>query len=116
MIVTRAKAETREQMPAFLAKFQAFGDMDHQSYYREVRAKGYTHFVEVSPRRVTVGDLTDEYRILNAIIFFKGEPPAVEALKAGVFEGSVEVEERLKFYSNMILLQHEQYRIWCRPW
>lgn len=99
LLKTTPKAETPEETPAFVRKFDELKDAS--DFVLGLKARGYTHYLNLKmPKRVTVGDLSYEFRILIAAAFFKGEPPSFEALSAGI-EDSIPVYEYRKFYSGM---------------
>ena len=101
MIRTVAKAETPEERPAFVEKFDRLDNDDVSAYCRRLKEEGFTHYLNVRPGRVTVGDISWEWRILIAAVFFKREPPSFDDIKSGSISVDSPVLERRKFYSDM---------------
>jgi hypothetical protein len=98
-MITTPKAETPETTPAFVRKFKDLGDSGN--FVRGLKERGYTHYLNLkTPKRVTIGSLDHEFRVLVAAAFFKGEPPSFEELRVGI-RNEVPTLEQRKFYSCM---------------
>lgn len=109
MVTTIAKASAPESVPAFVQKFE--GTPDLSAHCAELKRIGYTHFVNVHAKRITIGDLLGEYRIMSAAAFFKGEPPALDT----VLSEEIPFIENRKFYSDMSSVGRGQYHATLTP-
>jgi hypothetical protein len=99
MITTIAKAETSEETPAFVGKFKKLDDP--VVFIHDLKGRGYTHYQNLkTPKRVSVGSLDYEFRLLIAVAFFRGNPPSFEELRAGIRD-NVPVLEQRKYYAYM---------------
>ena len=98
-ITTRPKAETPGEEPLCFGKFAAL--KSHSIDVEKMRSEGYTHYLTVNNPRITVGGVYHEYRLLSAMILFKGEPPPFEDILEGKGKNRVYVVETRKHYSQM---------------
>lgn len=93
--------------PAFFGAFKSAEKATYAELVRDYLAKGYDYCLTAtssSQNPITCGDIVHEYRHLaRPALFFKGEPPAWEALAKDEYRGAdpVVIVEYRKFYSDM---------------
>ena len=105
MVYTYAKGEVLGE-PVCIGKLRSTQEVSYESFLQQILADGYVHCLTTEGPRITVGDLTHEWRIMTGRLFFRHRIENAKSVRE-VVEKNIHLFEQFpmcisrKFYTNM---------------